>query len=149
VSNFPAKYKSAAGELAPYSVTDLAGMLAEALVPGAAGRVIASDGAGNWASTAPAATNPIAACTVASDGTKTNDKNITSVVHTGTGVYTITVTANTATKYMPLITLMDDLTGGGIYSGVTKTSATVWVVRFKLAAAAQDAAFAFALISND
>ncbi len=95
--------------------------------------------------------NPIiAGCTVASDGTTvTNAKNITSSAHTGTGVYTVTVTTNTATKYAPQVSLNIEAPSDAYTIMWVKTSATVWVIYVTAGGSADDRAFSFFLMSLD
>ncbi len=93
--------------------------------------------------------NPIiAGCTVASDGTATNGKNITSVAVLA-GLFTITLTANTATKYAPQVTLTGGSTADPIDIKVEKTSATIWVVTTKVSGIPDSLSFSFALLSLD
>ncbi len=105
------------------------------------------------AKVAAGAGNPIiAGCTVAADATVTNNKNITSVVRTapGSGEYTVTVAANAATKYQPQVSLMASAIGGDARSlGVTKNTATIWIVTTGANGAPEDNGFSFTLLSLD
>ncbi len=90
----------------------------------------------------------IAGCTVASDGTASNTKNITSVAVLS-GLFTITLTANAATKYAPQVSLNGGSTSDPIDIKCEKTSATIWVVTTKVSGIPDALAFSFALFSLD
>ncbi len=96
--------------------------------------------------------NPIiAGCTVAANAAITDGKNIASVVRTapGSGEYTITLTANAATKYAPQVSLMSSVSVAARSIGVTKNTSTVWVVTTSILGVAEDNPFSFDLFSRD
>ena len=81
---------------------------------------------------------PVARVTVGSTGVASQTNNVSAVTKTGTGVYTITFTADMSTR-MPIITFLD---GSGRYGTVVKTSALVWTVStFNNTGAAVDLGF--------
>jgi hypothetical protein len=93
----------------------------------------------------------IASCLVARDGTATLTKNITSVVNNSAGVYTITIT-NTATKYCPQITSMEDANGAeGNFAGIDPSStSTVFVIHVvQPSTGLKNGAFSFVVLNGD
>lgn len=94
---------------------------------------------------------PLAACTVAATGAVTNARNVASVTcgGAGTGEYVVALTANTATKYVPLATVRSSPFAANLTIGVQETTPLSWLVQVADAGTPTDTPFSFVLLAVD